>query len=241
MALIRNAQLGAVIRDAIVLDMGDIDRQAAHVREAAGAEAHRILEEARAAAEKIRAEASKEAAKAGKAEGRAEGIKQGRAEGKKAAEAEHAARLKELDAAWTSALNEFVERREAMLDGARGDVVRLALAIAERVTRRAIAADARVAERTLEELLGLVTAPTRLMVAMHPEDAACAAAALPGAASALGAGAHAEIVPDASFERGSVVVRTGCGGVLDASVATQLERIARELVPGGDDAAGVGR
>jgi flagellar biosynthesis/type III secretory pathway protein FliH len=232
MALIRQSLANTVARDAVVLDLGDLVRQGEALKAKARAEADRIVAEAKAERARLVAGAAEEGRKEGLARGLEEGRRQGEASGRAEALAAAAEALKKLDARWSAALAEFEGARETMLLGARQDVLRLALAAAEMVTKRAIALRPEAAADQLAAVLGLIMRPTRLTVSVHPDDAALVREALPGLTERFAAAAHAEVAADAGLERGSCVARTGTGGVIDASVRTQLERIVEALLPG---------
>lgn len=236
MAVVRQAESARVAKNAIVLDLGDLKRQGETIRALAAQEASAIIETARAERARLAAGGREEGFLAGQLEGREAGLVKGRAEGHAAALAHSRDNLAKLDANWTQALNEFVAVRETMLSEARADVIRLALAIAERVVKRTIQADPSVVASQLAAALDLVSRSTRLTIAVHPEDEAAAREALPAITARLGEGMHAQIQPDASLTRGSVIVRTATGGSVDAGIDVQLERIARTLLPSEEQA-----
>jgi len=233
MALIRQTLANTVARDAIVLDLGDLVRQGDTLKSRAKADAERIIAEAKVERDRLLAAA----AEAGHTEGLAKGLQEGHAKGEAAGRAEAlaaaGARLKELDERWTAALAEFESNREGMLLEARTDVLRLALAAAEMVTKRAIQMRPEAAADQLAAVLGLLVKPTRLVVAVHPDDVAVLREALPGMSERFSSAAHVELVPDHGLERGSCVAKMGSGGVIDASVRTQLERIVKAMLPEG--------
>lgn len=239
MAMIRSANMDAIARDAVVLDLGDLHRQGEALQAQARAKADAIV--AQAEAERKRLISS--AAEAGKAEGLARGLEEGRAkgaaEGKGAALAEHAKRLGELEAGWARALEQFELEREGMLLGARQDVLRLGVLIAEKVTKRVIEIDASVVASQIEAVLAMLAGPTRLSIAIHPADEAQARESLPRLLARLAPAAHAEVMTDASLAPGSCVARTAGGGSIDASIRTQLDRIIQALLPDGGHGAGI--
>ena len=190
-------------------------------RERAGSERARIV----AGAEEAGFAAGKEA---GFAEGRAEGIEAGRAEG----EREHAERLEKVAGGWEAALASFEAHRGAMVSSAREDVLRLALAVAERVVRRAIDADASAAASLLDAAIAEVRDASRLTVRASERDAPAIGRRLNELAERLDAGEHTRLVIDATLQPGDVVVETDAGGMVDARLATQLDRIAEALLPG---------
>ena len=246
MALIRHAQAREIARDAIVLDLGDVQQQAAQLMEQARRRAEEIVAEANAERARLLAGAEEEGRAEGTAKGLAEGRAKGEEQGKGAALAEWKKKLEELDARWTAAVGGVEAQRDAMLTEARTDVLRLALMIAEKVVKRAIAVDPGVVVSQLEAVLGLIARPTELLVAINPEDRRTAEQALPSLLAKFQSVRHVELVEDAGLARGSCVARTrggsgdgngaghGGGGEVDASIEAQLARIAEILLPGGE-------
>lgn len=232
MAVLRQAEAARVVSQAIVLDLGDLRRQADEMRARALAEAARIVQDA----QQERARLIAEAREAGKAEGfelgRREGQAKGAEEGRRVGLAERKEALAQLESAWVSGLETFLSRREEMLHAAKTDVVRLAAEIARRVVKRVVELDPRVVEGQIEAAIRETSRATKLLVAVSAADEALAREALASAIARLGGSASAELVIDAALSRGSCVVRTGAGGVVSAEILTQLDRVIDTLLPG---------
>lgn len=233
MALIRQAEFAMAGRDAIVLDLGDLARQAERLREAARVEAEQMASQARAERERILSGAAEEGRRQGHEEGLSRGREEGMKAGREAALADARERLAALEASWTKALEAFDTERERMLQEARHDVLRLAVAVAEKVVKRSIVLHEATAVDQLAAALTLVSRATRLSVAVHPEDREPVREALPELLGRLASGAHVDLVDDAALHRGSCVIRTASGGEIDASIGSQLDRIVEVLLPGG--------
>ncbi len=231
MALIRQAQLGDTLRSAIVLDLGDLMRQGEMLKTAARAEADQIVSRAHAERRALLDAGAEEGRREGLAQGLEEGRVQGAAEGRDAALAELKPRIEGLEKAWTAALNDFAARREELLSQARTDVLRLATQVAEVVTRRAIELQGGAAEAQLAAALGVVAGQSKVSIRVNPADRKAFSAALPRLAERLTNAREAEIVPDESLPSGSCVLTSPSGGEVDASIDTQLERIAEALLP----------
>lgn len=246
MALIRRADAAQVARHAVVLDLGDLQAQGRALIQGAQREAARILSEARQERVSLYEGALQEGRAEGQAEGHAAGLRQGVEQGHAAALAERRADLDRLSGAWGEALVAFIGAREHVLASAQRDVLRLAAMIAGRVVKRAVGLNPGVVKDQIAAAIGLVLRPTRLVIAVSPSDAELARAAVPAlmarTAQAPG-GQHAEVVEDPSLEPGSCVVRLGemelgvPGGVVDASIGTQLERMVEAMLPGEGAAA----
>lgn len=231
MAVIKKSEAAHSARDAVVLDLGDIARQADLLRRRAREQAEAILTDARAERERLLASGYADGHTAGAAKGYAEGYAKGEEEGRQQSTRDARAKLDQIERAWTEALDDFADRRHHLLVECKQNVIRLALAIAERVIHRAVSADERVALAQVEHALKLIGRPTRVVVLIHPEDGAMVRRALPSISARLGAIEHVVCEEDAGVTRGGCVVRTAQGGEIDASLETQIHRIAQTLLP----------
>lgn len=243
MALIKHAQADKLVRDAVVLDLGDLVAQGEAIVSRARAKAKLIVEEAEFRRDQLLNTAEADGYQAGESRGYAEGFERGRAAGHREAVEEARAWLVDIESGFTRALKEFSSKREALLTDAHTDVLRLSLAIAERVIKRAVETDREVVVAQLRSALALVSAPTEIVVGIHPEDRETIEAALPGLHAAFHSLSGVHLREDAALDRGSCVVTTretspdgSVGhGEIDASIRTQIQRIASVLLPGADE------
>ncbi|MFG0285416.1 MAG: FliH/SctL family protein [Phycisphaerales bacterium JB039] len=230
--LIPAAQADSVLRSAVVLDLGDIAAMGEQLKAQARAEAERIVEEARAERQRLIAGAAEE----GRREGRAEGLEAGRAEGRREAAAQAAEQaaqqLEHLRAGFESALSDFEQSREQMLREARADLLRLAMAIARRVTRRAIAIDPAAAAAQLEAALEHVAAGSTLRIEVSSAEREAALQAIPEIGRRAAGSAHVDVVARDDLAPGDVIVTTPGGARIDGRIDLQLDRLAAELMPG---------
>jgi flagellar assembly protein FliH len=228
-ALIKNRHaVGLVTRG--FEDLGDLQKQAAGIVEAARVEAQRIISEAQTQAAAIAAEA----APRGFAEGREQGLVEGRDEGCQVGREEtigkYTAELSALAASWTAAIEAFEADRIAALQTAREDIVGLSLAMGGRIARRVIEADPAVVQDQVAEAISLVTAPSGMILSINPDDRTLVQAVLPALCERLENGNNVELRDDPLVERGGCVLSTG-KGVIDATIEKQIERIAEVLLP----------
>jgi type III secretion protein L len=231
MAMIRQADVQSFTRDAVVLNLGDLLAQGEAIKARARAEAAEITAAARQERERIMKGAREEGLALGKKDGLAQGLVEGRAQGQAEALAQTKERLAALDDAWTKTAAEFGAGKDEMLASARRDVLRLACAIAERVVKRAVSLDPTLVRDQVAAALEQVGRATRVRVLVHPDDEPLVREALPSLAACVGGEGQVTLAGEASLSRGSCVVRTVGGGVIDASLETQLDTIARVLLP----------
>lgn len=229
MALIKQANSTAASRDAIVLNLGDLRREAERMRDEAFAERDRILSEARAERDRIMAGASEAGYDAGYARGLEQGTAKGESEGGERAYDECRDRVKAFEESFETVLAAVEEEREQVIREAKSDLLLFACAFAERVTKRVIELDHTVVDTQLEAALKLVLGSTRLTVAIHPDDREVAGRIAPVIARRRICDSPVEFVEDEALARGSVVLRTD-KGMIDATVDTQIERIVSALL-----------
>ncbi len=233
MAILKGNTAEDPSRHAIALDLGDLRTQGELVVAHAKKKAEQIVAEATTERQRLVATASAEGYAAGLAKGTAEGLRQGRQQGADAAMIERKAALDGLDSAWLCLANEIMGQREDMMAEARQNVVKLAIAVAERVVRRTVQVDPTCVVQQVEAALAMVMRPTRVVVRINPADRVLVAAALPLLTECLAHGVHLELLDDAAMGRGSCGLRMteSMGGMIDATLGTQLARIAEMLVP----------
>ncbi len=232
MALIKHAESGSIARDAVVLDLGDLQRQGEALREKSEREARGIIEEAEREAKRLIEESNARGFEEGKAAGEEAGKKAGFEAGRNDAFDAHSKELRAITTAWSGALDEFIAARDGLLRDARRDVLELAVRLGERVVRREIENDRESAARQLGAALELVTAATRLRIEINGKDRDAVTQALPGLLGKFVATAHAEVVENAEIGGGGCRVRTDAG-VIDAGISEQIERLAGELLNAG--------
>lgn len=229
MAVVRHAQAEMLAREAIVLDLGDLSRQAAALRAKAQAEADQIIAEGKAERARLIEGAEAMGFEQGFARGLAEGRAQGVEEGRQTAIADVRREVEPLGAAWAQGLEAFEQAREASRKSAAMDLVALAQAVARRVTHQVVTLHPEAAQDQLAHVLALVLEPSGITIEVHPADVALCQAVLPGLIEGRGEGSEIRVRASDDLARGSVVVRTG-RGVIDASVDGQLDRLAAAMV-----------
>ena len=244
MALVRQANARELIREAIVLDLGDLRRHGEEIIASARAqaegivrEAEGIIREARAERERLVQGADKIGFEQGLARGfetgKAEGLQVGQQQGAQAALAAESEAIARLNTGWTAALDKFDIARDRMLAEGQRDVVKLACMIAGRVVKRAIELDGTIVTNQVGEVLSMVLRPTRLRLSVHPLDKPTVELALPTLAARFEGARNVELVGDEGVPRGSCVAQLAeSGATIDASIGTQLDRIVEALLPG---------
>lgn len=214
-------------------DLGDFVIEGQQIVAAARAKAEQMVAEARAEAERIRGESHRRALDEGYQDGLAQGREAGHREAFEVAKAEFEAKQVQLAAACESLFREVDRRKREMLLSAHRDLIILAINIAERVTKRIGLIDPQAARENLQGVIDLVGGSSDMIVEVNPVDAETLETFAGELVAKRGRLKHVVVTADDRIEPGGCVVKTR-GGRIDATLATQLDRIAQELVPGID-------
>jgi len=126
----------------------------------------------------------------------------------------------------------LTRERECRLADWETEIIRLSVAIAEKLVRRKIDTSPDLAPELIRETLQLVTGSTRLRVRLNPQDEAQLGEFVHEVAQSLAQVAEVHTIADETVSAGGCVVETE-HGVIDGRLETQLERIVAEL--SGDD------
>ncbi|MBE3598025.1 MAG: hypothetical protein IMX02_04235 [Limnochordaceae bacterium] len=181
----------------------------------------RRLAQARRQAERAREQAREE--------GFREGIEAGREQGRREGLEEVQARLQATLQALRSAVEEAVRRRDEALRQADADVVKLALAVAERVIRREVSAGPQVTAAVLGSILQEMPQPAgRVVVRVHPDEHRLLTGMqldIPGRPGAL----EVTWVADPAVSPGGCRVETEMGSI-DAGLETRLSGVAAAVM-----------
>ncbi len=145
MSLIKSQNAAGLLKEAIVLDLGDLGRQAAKLQAAAHARARKTIADAQQEAlllvEGAHAKGLAQGHAEGLAQGTAQGLSEGRAQGRAEALAQAAAQLQQLQKSWLAAGADWESRRDALEREARETALDLALTLAEKLVHRIIEVD----------------------------------------------------------------------------------------------------
>jgi flagellar assembly protein FliH len=153
------------------------------------------------------------------AEGREAGRREGEAAGRRAAEAEVRPVLQKLAAS----IQHASELPALLRAQAEADLVKLAVAIAQRILQRELNIDPEVIAGLVRVGLERVRAQDVVRVRVCPDHVAAIKECLTRSAAA-----HVEVSADPARERGDVIFETS-RGKLDVSIGTQLREIERGL------------
>lgn len=213
---------------AAAFSFADLQNEARHIVEGARAQARALIAAAQGNANKIRTTAEAAGREAGLAAGRKDGYAAARREADAQALAEAQGELQQLGQALSQALQAFEAQRQHLLARAEAGLIELALAIAKRVCKHVAEHDASVARANARALVEIVREQRGATLHLHPADHETLSAILPEDAKQLNALLSVALTADPQVDRGGCVLRTEVG-VLDARIATQIDRVAAAL------------
>ncbi len=226
---VMKAQQAAKSREsAIVLDLSDLEREAGLIVSRARAQAAAIVAEARADAAREALRVREEARVAGQAEGRKNGLVEGRQQGHDEALAATQKVLMELQSRWGQMLELLRQHMPVHVADARTDLIKLALAIAEKVTRQEGLRNRAIAPSLVEETLRMIGTARLVSIHAGAVEMDLLQQYLPDLKRKFGSIESMELVIDESVGPGGCELRGA--GIIDARLETQLRWIAEEIL-----------
>ncbi|WP_428386555.1 FliH/SctL family protein [Mucisphaera sp.] len=230
MPVVRKTQSAPAIKEAIVLDFGDIGAQAARLRQAAEAKAAQIIRQAELQAADLQRGAEEQGVEAGYQDGlekgHAQGLKQGRQEAFDAASEQ----LAHIQEAWLDLSTRWETEFDRLTTEAREGLMGFALRFAERLVHRVIEVDREIIVDQLAEALGHILRPLKVSVRINPDDRPILEKALPELLQRFSHLKQVELVDDDQITPGGCIARFGQGQV-DATIDTQVQRMVEAILP----------
>jgi flagellar assembly protein FliH len=227
MAVIKSTNPPPVLTPFSIRDM-ELQAQALLVRSRRAAEI--LLAEAQREGEMLKAKAREEGFAEGKAEGTAKGLEEGRKTGHDAALAEIKPQLAKTFAALTAAVNQLEADRHDLECAGINEVVKLAAAIARRVTKLQARLDPAVLAENLKEAMKLAVQAADVRIVIHPDQRSTLEKELPRLQMHWPSVKHVELFDDPAVGMGGCRIITGQGEI-DARIDSQLDRVIADLAP----------
>ncbi|MCZ6544292.1 MAG: FliH/SctL family protein [Chloroflexi bacterium] len=116
-----------------------------------------------------------------------------------------------------------------MLLAAREDVLKLALAMGEKITHRVIEAEPAAVVDQVAEALALLAKPTAVTISINPADRSILQSVLGDLVESMNLCTHIDLRDDPEVSRGGCVVATDRGHI-DATIDRQIQRITDTLL-----------
>jgi len=215
--------------------MRDVEAHAIAVMDRAKKQAETLIRNAERDGEQLRSQRFEIGFSEGKLAGFDEGIEDGRKQGYDAAMAAQSAKLESLVEALTGAATQLDASRRKLESETVYDVVRLAIAIGRRVTKRLGDVEPEVARANVAEALKMVINASAVKVALNPSQLSLLEQDLPALRAMFPTIQSLELVGDASLAPGGCRLIAG-SGIVDADLDTQLDRVVADLLPAGSEA-----
>jgi len=212
----------------------DLEAQGREILRRAEAQAQELLHAAERRGQQLAEQQRQVAYRAGLAEGRAAGQKQAYEEARAQAVDDARAQVTELITALTACLSEFEESKRRLLAAAESGLIELALAIARRVCKLEVGTSTAAARANARALLEMARHADDAELHLHPDEYAQLHDLAPEFTAGVDQLAHVRLVSDASVSRGGCRLSMGSGEI-DATLETQLDRIAATLRPASAD------
>ena len=209
----------------------DLEGQARAVLERADEQARQIVRQAQEHGRQLAEQARQQAHQAGLEEGRREGLRQIRTEVRETVLQEERERVDRLVQMLTTGLAEFERNKRRLIGVAEAGLIELALAIAQRVCKLLVETSPEAARANARHLLKAVQHDGDLELRVNPADYDTLRDV---AAEVLRCGdelEHVQVTADAALEPGGCILSTP-DGQIDASIETQLQRIAEAILKG---------
>lgn len=213
-------------------NLNDIAAEGKRIVEDAKLKCHQMLTDAKEKIRNDRAEAKEAGHKEGYDVGFAEGQRLGHAESLEQARVDFAQQAKETIETLSNSLGEFDRVKHELLWKAEQGVVSLAIAIAEKVIKKASSADEGITVKNVKAALELINKITDVSIHVNSRDLDALKRLADSHDKTLGQFTSISIESDESIEPGGCRVFTA-NGEIDAQLETQVQLIADELVMAG--------
>ena len=230
MPILKNQDAAGVMNQAIVLEMGDLRRQAVGIIVKAKDQAKAILDAAAEQNQTIVARARKEALEQGRAEGFAQGRSEGSQRGHDEALQQERPQLDQLQAAWTEAAEAWQKRRDQIERELRRGAIEFAQRLAAKLVHRVVEVDEQVIVDQVAAAMSHLTRPLDVSVRIHGDDRPVLERAMPQLTAKMSNLKSLRLIDDPTVARGGCLLSNDQGQI-DATLDTQLRRIAELMAP----------
>lgn len=231
MAVIKSHNSATLLKDAFVLDLGDVSRQAQLIRASAEAKARQLIADAQRDAMAHRKHIHDDSAAVGHEEGLEKGLNEGREQGRQEAYQQAGEQLQQIQQGWMDAVSQLDDQRQAMERDTRRAVLELAVRFAMKLTHRVIEVDDQVVIGQVEAVLSQVLRPMEVTVRICPDDRQVLEEAMPQIMAQFAQVQRVHLVDDAQVSPGGCILNYGQGRI-DATIKTQLQRLVELMLPG---------
>ncbi|MFH1537388.1 MAG: FliH/SctL family protein [bacterium] len=203
----------------------DAADEAERVRQQAAEEAEQVRGQLRQEAEQAKKEAFSEGYSSGEESGYKEGYQKGYSKGKEAAAEESKNGILMLN----RVTDELGAHKREVLAEAQDDIIRMAMAVAERILHKEIMTDPMAVVSVVKNAIGKVSFKKRFVINVNPLDIEVLQKASSEIAALLDSVESLKFRPDPKVEAGGCIIQTESGTV-DAQVNRQFQEIRDQVL-----------
>jgi flagellar assembly protein FliH len=214
-----------------LFSFADLEREAREIMARAQSQANRLLSDAEADAQRIALKRHAEGYQRGLTEGRRRGLEEVRREARQTALQAAQAELNDLARALGTGLAEYERQRHSLIAQAESALIELAVAIARRACKIQVTASVEPVRANIQALLKMVAPRADCELRVSPADHERLTQVMPELLQRTAEFTHVTLKPDPAVAAGGCILQAR-GGVLDASVDGQLDRIAAAIGAG---------
>lgn len=207
--------------------------EADRTRERANAEGEQLREQARAEGEQAKKDAFSEGYSSGEESGYKEGYQKGYSKGKDAAAEESKNGILMLN----QVIDELKAYKVEILAGAQDDIIKMAMAVAERILHKEIMTDPMAVVSVVKNAIGKVSFKKQFVISVNPLDIEVLQKASSEIAALLDNVESLKFRPNAGVEAGGCIIQTESGTV-DAQVDRQFQDISDKVLATIEDKEG---
>jgi flagellar assembly protein FliH len=212
-----------------ILSMPDFAAEARNIVLEARKDAARIMSEAHAKAEAIQREARQKGYSEGFARGQTDGHAEGHQEARADAHSAISGRYSELLEWAGEVVQGLSAARDESRRGAAGEVLEMAILLAEKIVNRVAAVDVEAARANLAKVVERAHFTGEAVVKVNPGQLEDLRDSFGDLVDALGAGGTVRLTGDERVSPGGVKL-VSRHGQIDATIETQLANVARALL-----------
>ena len=218
-----------VPRNILPFSMTDIEAHARKMLADARTKAEELLTAAQAESDTLRRQAFARGIAEGRKQGHADGMVEGKKTGHDQALAENKQQLTGLIGMLTKLVQDLDTSRCDLESRGLGAAIELAIAMAQRVTKRQAEVDTGVLAANLTQAMGLVVRWADVRIAVNPKQLALLKAELPALQATWPQLKHVDLIEDTAISPGGCKIFTA-GGSVDGDLGSQLDRVIQQAL-----------
>ena len=224
------------MKQAVVLNMGDLQKQADLIIETAQQKAGEIVKKAELQSQQLADQVHAESEKIGHAKGFKQGHEEGLEQGHQQAYKDAAEKIDNICKQWQHGATQWESDLQKIHQLAHQAVLDTAVNMARKVVHRIVDVDNTVITDQLAEVLAHILRPIDASVRICPDDRPVLDETIGDLLTQFHQLKHVHLIEDPAITAGGCVVSFGQGQI-DATIEKQLQRVIEAMIPGGTHVA----